>query len=157
MKLRHDSAWTRIYLFSSRLIRRFGGDRDRVPYVRRTTDLCRFVRTVFLWAPLVAVVQIATVQAVGFTVLYLPITLFGWEYGKLWVWIAAGLIGVTVGVWASYGFVKLFERYPMKVSWFKVPRLKVPPFVKETQGLIVLWYRGFKERFCPIIELGEEQ
>ena len=133
INLERASFWARVYFIADEIWSDFS---DSHILHRDQTDTCRFLRTIFIIAPVVIVFHLAGVALVIFTVLVNPILLFGIGYGWFWFFVAVGGLAITA-------FIKLKRRRLLKI--------KAPKFAKDAAIIIGAQYRGWKERFCPII------
>ncbi len=136
MQLDRESIVTKTFLFCHEISRRFAGV---VWYERpHRTDICQLVRMVFLWAPLAVISHVAVVAAVAFATIYYPVQVFGWGYG--WFWLAVGVCTAVVS-----GVI-------LMIIGFCTVKINMPQALKEIGAITTLGYRGFKEKFCPVIE-----
>lgn len=135
INLQRNSFWARVYFVADEIWSDFS---DSYILHRDQTDICRFLKTILIAAPLVIVLHMAAVVLVIFTVLVNPIMLFGVGYG--WFWFSVGAGGSAIAA-----FIALKRRGILKV--------KAPRFAKDAAVIIGAQYRGWKERFCPIIRL----
>ncbi len=139
MKLNPKSVVTKIFLFCHEISRRFAGEKW---YKRpQRTDICQLIRMIFLWGPLTLAAHLVLVATVMFTTIYYPIQVFEWAYGWFWIVVGVTLLAITCGILIIRGFYTI--------------RIKMPQAAKDVCAIATAGYRGFKEKFCPIIEFGE--
>lgn len=103
-------------------------------YMRRQTNLCHFMRTVFLWLPLKFTVVLMTL---GFllTAALAPLFVFG---------LFAYLMIVAAGVLTAWTIIKLIQENGVTM-----------PDWAHSEGVVLFlaWVRAKKESICPLIEL----
>ena len=144
MELHRTSMLIRIFLFCDELCCHFGSE-GVYYWPPRKTNSCQFIRVVFVWAPLILMANLATIVLILFTTIYLPVQLFGWGYGWFWLIILGASAAVALVVWAIWLVKKL--PYAMRL---------LPQPMKDAGALVVVGYRGFKDRFCPLIKFQED-
>ena len=147
----NETTWAgRIYAFAIGIWDAFTmGDNDA-----RHTNLCTYIRTVFIWLPLVIVTHVAFVLWVGYVLVYFPITTFGYGYGTFWLWIA--------GIVAAFGLIYLLlkqSRHATAAISSAGKAVSNTTAWKETEtffGLIWRRVRDAHDRVCTPITFRED-
>ena len=117
------------------------------------TNLCHFVRTITVYAPLVILLHGGLIAAAVYSVILLPVELFGAvTYSR----ILAGLVllaGAVIGI-------KALVRYREKRSWMKpeVRIVKAPPPIATGPSfwaIMLEWLISQKKKICPMIRFEQ--
>jgi len=120
------------------------------------TNLCQFLRTIFLWAPLVFVMNVGLLAFTCFVLVYYPVTRFG-----------AGGYVKTLVVLAGIAFAGFLETILLSkvLRWFADRLLdRAEAFDSEKTSvrspsfasIVFAWLRALKERTCPLITIVDE-
>jgi len=143
MHLNRKSAVVQTFLFCHELSRHFAGEGGDWYSKPSRTDICQFIRMIFLWTPLAIVMHLITMATIIFTVIYFPILVFG--FGYMWFWI---IVIICIAIIISVALIS---------KTICIPKIKTPQITRDISGIITEGYRGFKEKFCPIIEFKENE
>lgn len=121
------------------------------------TNLCYYVRTTLISAPLVLLINAAVYASALICITYTPITLFGWgAYLICLGWI--GLIALTIFLINKLPEKKLTEEQALaKIRMAEAKRLRKLARGPSFLSLTWHWLINQKKRVCPIINLEERK
>lgn len=154
IQLSHDQWHVRLFFWSLGVWDDFLGGND-VAHVESTgrTDLCHYLRVIFLWMPLVFILHAATLGFVLYVFVYYQITRFGFDgWGMMF-----GVIFTAVGLIVLIKFVynQLEERkYRSKRREYLSDRQSVRPSRVGLVTLTIKMIAAKKERICPLIQIA---
>ena len=117
----------------------------------RGTNLCHFVRVICLYLPLVFLLYVGTLAATMFTLIVLPIELFG---GSAYVLIVVSATFVTVLIIAAVRH----RRVARERRWESVPT-RAPSSPRRPSFVSVVWQGivATKRHVCPLITFAERR
>ena len=154
----HDDQWhLRLYRWSRKVWLHFWNqDIDQVDS-RVAVGLCPYVRTIFLYMPLIVALHLGVFAAAGYVLLVQPIMWFGALpfgifIGKLVgiVAVAAVCIGGIVGVVMAIAAIS--EWLENRTATHKVKRV-APDDRPSFSRVIRMWWKAIHDRMCPLIEI----
>ncbi len=123
--------------------------------VPRKLDFCSYVRETFIKPFVILAVVIWVFAALWYTLVYQPM-----EFGLYGGWITIAAMVIVVG--AIVGFVFGYDRvtkYQNNARHKKYAERENKPYVYEPSrsvlDIFVEWYRAFKTKTCPIVEVKE--
>jgi hypothetical protein len=137
-----------------------------------STNLCFFMRTILVWAPLVFLLHALMLFLAWVALWYFPASFFG---AVVW----AGYIGrfflLVLGVWLLILGIKMLDekmtviierrRKPPKPKPYKKPKIhvdlsrakKVFQGIRDFSSLLIDWAWAQKKKICPTIKFTEPQ
>lgn len=140
------------------------GKSSKELYMERGTNLCSFVRTSFVWAPLVIILHVITYSAAIAAVSIVPVSLLGWKgYLSLagtGASIVAFIVFVILGIILFDKFKDFIDnkmtdaRHRRKIN--PVPKSEESTSRKEKAGptfwsVIGTYVSATKQKICPLI------
>lgn len=151
MQLSHKSMWVKIYNLCVGLSNRFHGpNATQVPvlstiHYNRTTDICTFLRRIFLWTPIY--ISIYSFYYLGiFFILSYPFFFFNFETAS--VGIVYTLICLGIGFGIIFGGAYIVYHTTEKIIDKRIKREKKP-------GILKTWMKSLKEKTCVLIKIGD--
>lgn len=162
MKL-YDTKWyIRLYLWCRDTWNTFRDDNDWD--VRH--NLCLFIRSIFVLAPLAIFSQLALLASAGYVLVYYPVTRIGWT-GFVWeVVVVVALFCVYYFfhlIRKAYNFVKKVlkgrhERALIKLGTTKHDAVEIVSDKKKSEGpsfvdIVFDYLVALKHKTCPTIEI----
>lgn len=124
----------------------------------RNTDLCTYIRTIFVLAPFAVLANLATWTWIGFVFFYKPIITFGFVK----IGIAAGFItgvvlfGLAGGWLLNKIMIRLYERrVQRREEEWKREEPKPEPKHKSFMALLWEYLVNAHNKVCVIIKLEE--
>lgn len=160
MELDHKRWYVQLYLWCLTLWDNFlvGEAKDIRGRDWSKTNLCQFIRTIFVWAPLVLAVNAGLLAFAGYVFLYYPVTRFGVGGYVMTLLAAAIFLGLVCGA-AILSFKLLgairdwfFYRAESSASRRNDSERQSMSFF----AIIRAWLRALKERTCPMITFVDE-
>ncbi len=139
----------RLFLWSFEIWDGFMGSGSNVRMTGRT-NLCHFMRTIFIAMPLVFLLHAAFMAFVLYVIGVFPVTYFGaLNYGASIV-----VVGTLVGLYFGLCWLAQLKRskFPAK------QRPSKPPKEPRDSGFVFLiweWIVAQHQRVCPIIKIGD--
>lgn len=125
---------------------------------RHRSNLCQYIRTIFVWMPLVFVMNIGFLLYVLYTLFYFPVT----SFGVMGTVVGYLVIGFIVGSLLLYSFVKekwaerrRERRLVAEQTTSTTPSNAVAEQEEKGPGFIeVIWLYlvATKQKVCPTIE-----
>lgn len=154
MNLDNNNRMTRLYLWSLGIVSKFLDRRYYEDKYNERTNLCHFVRVIFLYMPLILLVQVLMILFSILAVVLLPIYLFGagWYFGTT---IGAGIVVGAIFIirWNKEAIKEAIAYYHSRPRDVVESKARL---VQEGPGLvdiIILWLKAQKQRVCPIINI----
>lgn len=148
----HYRSWAaKVYDFSLEVWAAF---RDRSPS-SFTPNLCFYIRTVFVSAPVVLVLHAGLLVFIVYTIAIYPIQNFGMGYAKFWMWLVVGAAPVA-GIAAIFALSKRLNFLLVAGS----EAVKGTAAWKEARTVVTLVRRYLREahdRICTPIKFGGQQ
>lgn len=143
MVISEDGFWARLYRFSRFRMRDWRGKRHESH--TGNTNLCFFMRSIFVWMPLAAILNLAVVLfALYATYTFIIEILNNFGDAGLWFKIAL-LVGVSLGI--LIGAIYL-------VAWIAV----YEPFRRlsrsETGQVLGGWLESTHDAICPLVTIS---
>ncbi len=133
---------------------------------RHTSNLCQYIRTIFVWMPLALVVNVGFWLYVFYALLYFPLTHFGV------VGTAAGYLAIGLFIGAIWAFTWLYSftedrlddrRYERHRAARRAAIIALGGVTEQEErgpGFIeVIWLYlvAMKRRVCPMITFGADR
>jgi len=133
---------------------------DRMFDIPNNTNLCKFMRSVFIWSPIYFLLIIGLVGGYGYAIFYLPY-LYGGAVGYYNIY---GVPLIAVGVIAaSAAIIRLILGAPIvKDDDDYKEEKKLAKLKRQEEGKYTMWeiivkyYKSTKEKVCPLIEVIDE-
>ncbi len=162
MKLQESQWHVQLYLWCRDTWNTFRDDNDWNTH----HNLCLYIRSIILWAPLALLSQLALVAWAGYVLVYYPVTRIGWT-GFFWE------IGVVVGIAFAFLLFMLIRKGIRRLSqawtnrrYRKLEKLEgtkedaeevlVTPEKDKGPGFIEVVFEylvAMKQKTCPTIEI----
>lgn len=160
MELNRQSWHTRLFFWALDISCKFTGNSSRWILSRggEKTNLCQYVRFLLVWMPLVLGINVALVGFAIWTIVVLPINLFGITG---YAWTIGTIVGVIAIIVAIVYLFKLFgwlmdKRDKAAKKSPVVRKQPVPVVIKPYTGpsfweVLGAWMKAQKDKVCPII------
>jgi hypothetical protein len=156
MELSLDQWHVRLYLWSRETWLHFLG-KNFSEIREKRTDLCTYIRTLFVWIPIVFLAHIAVFGWLGYVFLYLPITTY--DMVPLGIFLAKA-VGMIVGIVAVCFAILLVSFLISERRKKREERMAEERVKKETENerpgfvmIIAIYLRAKKQKICPTIML----
>lgn len=145
LELDRDSWHVRLYHWSERVRDSFISTNSQP--VRRT-NLCMYLRTLFVWMPLALLAQVWLVGLVFYTFIYFPLANFG-----LFSMVRAYVIVVLIigSILAYYRYKKYRKEQAAMRSEPALPAANRGPGLLT---VVMVYLRAAKQKICPFIEFS---
>lgn len=153
MKLQNNSWYVRMFRAELALWEDFSDQWDLIGEHEEKTNLCFFFRTILIWGPLTILANIIAAGVIVFSLIILPLMLFG---GTSYLILLGIIVGIIVGgaVIVS-GAVKGLQRYLLWRDRRPVVK-KIPKVGPSFTHVVGTWLSAKKSKICPIIEFDQE-
>ena len=161
MKIDKNTWHAKLFFWSMRAWRKFkfGQNWDKEVLVKDLlkggTNLCEYIRVMFLWMPLVLLLHIVFYGTILAAFLVVPIALFGvGSYLKA----TGSIVGtVIVGIIALFTFVFIIDQLSRRLSP-RIRKIKRGEF-SGFPRVLSEWAKAKKEKVCPFVEFvdGEKE
>ena len=139
MIITKESYWYRVFTWCLKLCSKFL-DKDLVWKYRNGSNLCHFMRVIFIYSPLILLSQLLTVFITLGILLYVPIIWFGalsW-FGLIFL--------ITAGTVLIVAFCYLMDKNAERIKyWYR----------EKEKGLMITWIKAKKQKICPLIKWEE--
>lgn len=99
------------------------------------TDLCRFMRVIFIWLPLKLLGVLFAIVGLFMALIFIPL----YEFGLL---LYLNCLAIIAGI--IYAGIRVMEGYE-----------SIGPEATSVE-LVAYYYKAVKQRICPIIEIEDD-
>ena len=163
IKLKRDLTITKLYIWAEILYHRFHGywiDEDHMREDELQTNRCYFIRRVFIYTPLILLMQLAAVFAPVYALVIYPMHRIGHGWWHLLMWITVIAI-LALGVMLLWKFLirrevkREMEMFQHNYS-LDAP-LKPPSEFTQTVEFIWDYLKEKKKSLCPIILIEKKE
>lgn len=117
-------------------------------------DLCSYMRTIMIWAPLTSIAYLAFYGWLIYVAVVFPMSVAGgWSYLWLLICISAIAGGIALILGAIFAVEKTKDAIKAKKENAPPVEKKGPTF-KE---LLIQYYQAVKYKICPILEVDDKE
>lgn len=165
----NDSVWyVKVYIFCAMVVGRFFG---RYEWMRKTsysrfyfktdyenmldTNLCQMMRVVFVWFPLVVILQLLLLWGAVELLFFYPVRYLGWEYGYLYL-IVIGIAALFIGLFYLIKYLFVGTSYVIEETGSLVSSVVNKTKLPSALEIVGMWIRNKHDKVCSIIKIEKE-
>ena len=150
MNISKESSMGKLFFWALGICEKFT-DRSLEYKFRNQTNLCHFVRTVFVYTPIILLLQLLFWVGAVTCLIVVPAYMFGFAgFLKTTGLVLAGIVLVILLLFLIFLIGEGYSRTRNWISDFKHGRKRAPTPLSIT----VDWVKAKKQKICPIIRFS---